>query len=111
MVTRMTETGMDDDPIPEADERNLRFLRRLVTVLTATMILGVLAIVILLVIRLQAPSGPYVPDAIELPAGATATAYTQGTGWIAIVTDSNEILIYDPYGHDLVQRIPIVVGK
>ena len=109
MVTRMTETGMNEDPIPEAEARNLRFLRRLVTVLTGTMILGVLAIVILLVIRLQAPSGPYVPDAISLPDGVGATAYTQGTGWIAIVTDTNEILIYDPDGHALRQRIPIVV--
>jgi hypothetical protein len=100
---------MDDAQIPEAEARNLRFLRRLVTLLTATMILGVLAIVILLVIRLQAPSGPFVPDAIVLPEGATATAYTQGTGWIAIVTSDDEILIYDPDGHALVRRIPIVI--
>jgi hypothetical protein len=100
---------MDDDRIPEEDARNLKFLRRLVTALTATMILGVLAIVILLVIRLQAPSGPFVPDAIVLPDGVTATAYTQGTGWIAIVTSEDEILIYDPDGHALLRRIPIVV--
>ena len=79
------------------------------TALSATMILGVLAIVILLVIRLQAPSGPFVPDAIVLPDGVTATAYTQGTGWIAIVTSQDEILIYDPDGHALLRRIPIVV--
>lgn len=109
MVTRMTEAGMDDDRIPEEDARNLKFLRRLVTALTATMILGVLAIVILLVIRLQAPTGPFVPDAIVLPDGVTATAYTQGTGWIAIVTSEDEILIYDPDGHALLRRIPIVV--
>jgi hypothetical protein len=100
---------MDEAQIPEEDARNLRFLRRLVTALTATMILGVLAIVILLVIRLQAPSGPYIPEAIALPEGVTATAYTQGTGWIAIVTSDDEILIYDPDGHDLLRRIPIVI--
>jgi hypothetical protein len=105
----MTETGMDDNRIPETEARNLRFLRRLVTALTATMILGVLAIVILLVIRLQAPVPPHVPDAILLPEGVRATAYTQGTGWIAIVTDADEILIYDPDGHRLVRRIPIVI--
>ena len=77
--------------------------------LTATMILGVLAIVVLLVIRLQVPPGPFVPDAIRLPDGVTATAYTQGTGWIAIVTSEDEILIYDPEGHALIRRIPIVV--
>ena len=100
---------MDDDGIPGAEERSLRFLRRLVTVLTATMILGVLAIVVLLVIRLQMPAGPFVPDAIRLPDGVTATAYTQGTGWIAIVTSDDEILIYDPDGHALIRRIPIVI--
>lgn len=77
------------------------------TALTATMILGVLAIVVLLVIRLQAPAPPYVPDAIMLPEGVTATAYTQGTGWIAIVTSEGEILIYDPDGHTLRQRIRV----
>lgn len=100
---------MDDAPIPEEDARNLRFLRRLVTVLTATMIVGVLAIVVLLVIRLQAPTGPYVPEAIALPDGVSATAYTQGVGWIAVVTDTNEILIFDPDGHALRQRIPVLV--
>ena len=105
----MTENGMDERDIPEAEARNLRFLRRLVTALTATMILGVLAIVVLLVIRLQAPGGPYLPPSIVLPEGVTATAYTQGTGWIAVVTDSQEILIFETDGHTLRQRIPVVV--
>lgn len=108
MVTRMTD-DMSDVGLPEAEARSLRVLRRLVTALTATMILGVLAIVVMLVIRLQVPSGPFVPDAIVLPEGVTATAYTQGTGWIAIVTSDDEILIYDPDGHRLVRRIPIVL--
>ncbi len=77
------------------------------TTLTATMIFGVLAIVVLLVIRLQQPAGPYLPDAIALPEGVRATAYTQGTGWIAIVTNTQEILIYDPDGHTLRHRIPV----
>ena len=69
MVTVMTETGMDDAPIPDNEARNLKFLRRLVTTLTATMILGVLAIVALLVIRLQTPAGPALPPTITLPDG------------------------------------------
>ncbi len=77
--------------------------------LTATMILGVLAIVVLLVIRLQAPAGPYLPPSIVLPEGVRATAYTQGTGWIAVVTDTQEILIFETDGHTLRQRIPVVV--
>ncbi len=109
MMTRMTGRGMGEDGVSGTEARNLRFLRRLVTVLTASMILGVLAIVVLLVIRLRVPPGPFVPDAILLPEGVTATAYTQGTGWIAIVTSDDEILIYDPEGHRLVRRIPIVI--
>lgn len=110
MVTRREVTDMDDKTFPETEARNLRFLRRLVTALTATMILGVLAIVILLVMRLQAPLPPHVPPAIVLPEGVRATAYTQGTGWIAIVTDTDEILIFDPDGHRLISRIPVVVN-
>lgn len=109
MVTRMTEDGMDGGGLREAEARSLRFLRRLVTVLTATMILGVLAIVVLLVIRLQTPAGPFIPDALILPEGVRATAYTQGTGWIAIVTEDDEILIYAPDGHRLIRRIPILI--
>jgi hypothetical protein len=52
------------------------------------------------------PRAPSSPDAIVLPEGTTATAYTQGTGWIAIVTSDDEILIYDPDGHALLRRIP-----
>lgn len=103
---------MDEAPIPESEARHLRFLKWLVTVLTATMILGVLAIVALLVIRLQAPvpqAGPVppaLPATISLPQGARATAVTAGAGWFAVVTDAGEILIYTPDG-TLRQRVAI----
>lgn len=74
-----------DPPEP----RNLRTLRRLVTLLTATMILGVITIVGLLVIRLAAFSPnppPTLPAAVVLPVGETARAVTFGIGWIAVVT-------------------------
>ena len=52
------------------------------------LILGVIAIVALLVIRLNAAPGPSLalPAEIALPDGETATALTRGTGWIAVVT-------------------------
>ena len=67
---------------------NLRFLRRLVTVLTATMILGLLTIVALIVIKFMTPvtTRPELPAEITLPAGQTAQAVTRGTSWIAVVT-------------------------
>ena len=63
----------------------LRRLRRLITTLTLVMIVGVLVIVGLLVTRLSA-TGPTVPEIITLPQGEIAEAYTQGDGWIAVVT-------------------------
>jgi len=60
-----------------------------VTVLTATLIVGVITIVVLLVIRLAsfAPvAAPALPEAVALPAGERAGAVTFGAGWIAVVT-------------------------
>ena len=98
---------MDDDPTLGPEPPQLRFLRWLVTILTATMILGVLAIVALLVIRLQTPSPLALPDSIALPDGATATAFTQGDGWFAVVTADNRILIYDRLNGSLLQTVEI----
>jgi hypothetical protein len=61
----------------------------MVTALTATLIVGVIAIVTLLVIRLASftpVTGPDLPEAIALPAGERAGAVTFGMGWIALVT-------------------------
>ena len=98
---------MDDDPTPGQDPPQLRFLRRLVTVLTATMILGVLTIVALLVIRLQTPSSLALPDSIALPDGTQVTAFTQGTGWFAVVTADNKLLIFHRQNGTLLQTVEI----
>lgn len=59
---------MDDTPSPEP--ANLRFLRRLVTVLTAVMILGIAAVVGLLVLRLSTPPGPCCRRPSRFPTGS-----------------------------------------
>ena len=71
-----------------SEPANLRFLRRLVTVLTATMILGLLTIVALFVIKFMGPVAKplTLPTAIALPEGQTAQAVTQGLDWIGVVT-------------------------
>ncbi|MDH5799161.1 MAG: DUF6476 family protein [Paracoccaceae bacterium] len=90
---------MDDAPLSQAEVKNLQFLRRLVTVLTATMILGLLTIVTLLVIRFTSPTSEIpLPEVITLPEGANALAFTQGRGWFAVVTDQDQILIFDNQG-------------
>lgn len=98
-----------DDPLPEP--QNLRFLRLLVTVLTATMILGIGTIVVLLFIRFSsgtpAEIAPLLPDAISLPEGVTARAVTVGEDWYAVVTHNDEILIFDRGNGALRQRVRI----
>jgi hypothetical protein len=99
------EPAMDNPP-PEATPANLRFLMRLVTVLTATMILGVITVVALLVIRLNG-AGPVLPESVTLPGGATAVAVTQGQGWYAVVTDDDRILIFDGITRSLRQTVTV----
>ncbi len=95
MMTVISRMVPDDSSQNGAEPANLRFLRRLVTVLTAVMILGLLTIVALLVIRLGAARPLPLPDLITLPEGATATAFTRGSDWYAVVTGDNRILIFD----------------
>jgi len=93
-----------DDPIEPA---NLRFLRRLVTVLTAVMICGVLVVIGLLVTRLNRDS-PILPQEIAVPGGASAIAFTQAPEWYAVVTDRDEILIFDRLTGKLRQTVKII---
>jgi Family of unknown function (DUF6476) len=82
-----------DAPLPPS----LRFLKWLVIVLTLTMIGGVITVVGLIVTRMPqafAATGPDLPKTLRLPEGARATAVTFGTGWIAVVTTDDRILIF-----------------
>ncbi len=96
---------MEGDGAPDA--KTLRYLKVLVTVLTVTMILGFLTIVALFVMRFAEMNRVELPDAITLPDGTTATAFTQGEGWFAVVTQGDEILIYSRVTGNLRQRIAI----
>lgn len=99
---------MNDAPMLPEEPANLKFLRRLVTVLTGTMIVGVVVIIGLLVMRINAkPATTAMLDSITLPGGVTASAYTVGKGWYAVVTTGNEILIFDRESGALRQTIKI----
>ncbi|WP_080457802.1 DUF6476 family protein [Roseovarius sp. A-2] len=100
---------MDDSP-PPVSPATLKFLARLVTVLTATMIVGVVVIVALLVIRFSGEDRRQpltLPDNITLPEGASAQAVTFGEDWLALVTRDDRILIYDRTSGELRQSIAI----
>ncbi len=96
----------EDDPGPPPD---LRFLKWLVTVLTAVMIIGIVTIAGLLVFRLgiaPQPAPPALPDSLTLPEGTQAEAVTFGGDWIAVVSgDGTELLIFDRAEGTLRQRI------
>jgi hypothetical protein len=99
---------MDDLPeLPDlAEPANLRFLRRMVTVLTTVMILGVVLVIGLLVTRLTRDA-PVLPGDIALPEGAKALAFTQGPDWYAVVTDADQILIFDRMTGALRQTVAV----
>jgi hypothetical protein len=104
---------MDDDPqMQPVDPAMVRYLRVLVTALTATMIIGFIIITALFVTRFA--GGPAtgeadvtLPVSITLPEGTKATAFTQGKDWFAVVTADDRILIFDRASGALRQTIRI----
>lgn len=78
-----------------SDERRLRWLARLVTVLTTVMIVGVVTIAALLVTRLSgAPTIP-LPEEITLPGGTRAVSVTIGPDWYAVGTEDGRLIVFD----------------
>ncbi|MBC7478578.1 MAG: hypothetical protein H7317_10850 [Pseudorhodobacter sp.] len=101
----MTETPLIEPELPPS----LRFLKHLVTVLMITMIVGVITVVGLLVTRMpQVVAPPVLPASLTLPAGVQPRAVTMGTGWIAVVTSNDHILVFANDGK-LRQDIPILL--
>ena len=99
---------MSDPDQTDLNVPQLTFLRRLVTILTLTMIGGIITLVTLIFLRFQdRPASLTLPNSITLPQRNTPVAFTKGAGWYAVVTSSNQILIYDPNG-GLLQTIEVV---
>ena len=92
---------------PEKDVPHLAFLRRLVTVLSFTMIAGMVVLIALFVIRFQ-DSRIDLPKAITLPDGTRPVAFTQTRSWYAVVSAYDQILIFNLKG-ELVQTVPVKV--
>ncbi|MCL3882353.1 DUF6476 family protein [Marivita sp. GX14005] len=98
---------MENAPKDRIEEpANLRFLRRLVTTLTVTMIAGVILITALIVIRYNQSATP-LPEVITLPDGTDAMAFTQARNWYAVVTEDDQILIFARDTGRLMRRIRI----
>ena len=102
----MSEIPEDGEQVTE--DGTIVFLRRLVTVVTATMVLGMLAVAVVVALRVgKATPGPALPERIVLPDGAKARAVTAGDGWYLVVTDKDEVLVFDTATGKLRQRVPI----
>jgi Flp pilus assembly protein protease CpaA len=103
----MSDPAPPDDPVVLPP--SLRLLKWLVIVLTLTMIGGVITVVGLLVTRMPQAFGakaPSLPEEFTLPEGTRAQAVTFGTGWVAVVTTDDRILIFDE-GGTLRQEVPL----
>ena len=97
-----------DNQPPNADfqlPRNLRFLQRLVTLLTVSMIAGILIIAALLAFKLHSENINF-PHKLILPDGTKPIAFTQTKDWYSVITDTNEILIFKNNG-TLIQSIAV----
>ncbi|MCY4542446.1 MAG: DUF6476 family protein [Rhodobacteraceae bacterium] len=101
---------MEDTSPPLSDRTSLRWLKVLVGVLTVTMIVGFVVIVVLFALRFKEFSSSaalQLPEFIDLPEGTRALSYTQGESWYLIVTDSQEILLFNRSSGELMQRVEI----
>lgn len=96
---------MSDPVTPDAPDAalppSLRLLKWLVILLTLSMIGAVITVVWLLVTRMPstlAGTAPQLPATLQLPDGKSASAVTFGTGWTAVVTTDDHILIFGKDG-------------
>ena len=99
---------MQDTPSEISEPANLKLLRRLVTTLMAVMILGFVVLIGLFVMRFSGPSetAPVWPAEITAPDGATIIGLSKTPEFYAVITDQNQILIYD-LNHTLTQTIEL----
>lgn len=98
---------MDDPSEFSVEPTNLKLLRRLVTTLLAVMIIGFITLIFMFVMRFQSNNQTFKLNDITLPIVTSATAYTQGDDWYAIVDDANKILIFNKVDNTLRQTINI----
>ncbi|KAF0674946.1 DUF6476 family protein [Profundibacterium mesophilum] len=100
---------MDDTPDTQP-LAGLIFLKWLVTGLTATMLVGLVVLIVLFVTRFPDRATVPLPATLRLPAGVEAIAFTRGPDWLGVVTADDRILILDAATQELRQTIVIERG-
>ncbi|MEY4695601.1 MAG: hypothetical protein RIT14_29 [Pseudomonadota bacterium] len=89
---------MQDAPQGQGLPFSLRALKWLVTVLTVTMIAGVITVVGLLVTRMPDGRAPVLPESLILPEGTRARAVTTTADSLLVVTEDDRLLIFSRTG-------------
>ncbi len=102
---------MDDAPLSPSDARTLRYLRGLVSLLTAVMVLGMITLVVVFVMRFPdgnaaAPGGLVPPHELALPPGATVAAVTRMPDAWVVVTVAGDIYFFAAGGGAPIRHIP-----
>jgi hypothetical protein len=98
-------SAMTNQPEVIADQpepANLRFLRRLVTTLTATMILGLIAIFTVLVISLQPSNQPF-PEIVALPEKTDVLSISRTPNELVVISQEKIIYVLSANGKKLLQ--------
>jgi hypothetical protein len=107
-MVKRTSVMADQSEVPAnpPEPANLRFLRRLVTTLTATMILGLIAIFTVLVIRLQTTSAMF-PEITGLPANTEVLSVSRTPRELVIIDQSGRIYVLSLDGTTLLQEFEL----
>lgn len=98
---------MDEAPLPEAQAGLIKYLKTLVTALTVTMIVGLIALISVVVMRINQAQPFAMPDALELPEGVSASAITFAPGRVIVVTQDQQILVMEEDLKTIRQRITL----
>ena len=108
-MVKRTSVMADQSEVPAnpTEPANLRFLRRLVTTLTATMIVGLLAIFTVLVIRLQSPVAIF-PKITALPEGTQVISVSRSPRELIVIDQNRKIYLLSLDGEKLLhmQTLP-----
>lgn len=108
-MVKRTSVMADQSEVPAnpAEPANLRFLRRLVTTLTATMIVGLIAIFTVLVIRLQSPVAIF-PEITALPEGTQVLSVSRTANELIVIDQNRKIYLLSLDGEKLLhmQALP-----
>ena len=108
-MVKRTSVMADQSEVPAnpTEPANLRFLRRLVTTLTATMIVGLIAIFTVLVIRLQSPVAIF-PKITALPEGTQVISVSRSPRELIVIDQNRKIYLLSLDGEKLLhmQTLP-----